>query len=818
MRRFLAVLITLVAALAVLVPPAVAAVAPTKASGGGAITADDASTGALTTLSGPAFSEMAGGEISVGSIVLATPEGFAFGSEPVTVSAAPATTAMRLSASATCDPRGRIVSVTPTSSRITVYVCAPSTTDAPAALAFSGITVRPTAGTPLARGELHLHETSTATVVGLTEGSGGTGLGELSQVPGALASVQVVPGSAQVTVAQQQQFSVTQADQFGNPRNDTVEWSTVEGAGTIDDNGVFTAGSQAGSFANAVTATIGTLSDSADVTLVAGDMDRIELTADADTVPAGQPVQYRVTATDAHGNAVSEVAAELSITDHDGGVVSGADCDSTALTCAATAAGGYLVTARAGDRIDTHSLSVVQSTIERITLSSDTPSIAADEDALFTVTSQDAYGNSSSVDGAQLSIAADDGAAHDGSCDGRRCTATRATAYTVTASLGDLRDTAGLAVTAGKLATLELLGSATATAGNKVTYDASGSDAYGNVVTGLAPKLSIADALGSSAGTHCSGTACASTRAGAFTVTGVVDDVIATIDLHVDPAAAHALVLSPQSPTVFVGEPLQFTAKVVDEFGNARPDAVTWSALAAVGTIDGNGEFVAGTSAAHYERAVTVTSGTLSASTDVAVTAGSVQQLRMSPVDATITAGTSQAYQFVALDEYGSAHDRVVPELSIVDGRTQAPVDGASCDSATGTCTATRAGAYVVRATSGDAVAHATLTVTPGPLAGVSVTPEFGKRMPRGTTRILAHPLDAFGNAISGHSVEFAITRAGSGVGPLQPTLNARTATSGAEVDGLAYVGYTAGVAPGQDEITVTVGGFSATTVVTVGL
>lgn len=815
MRRYFALLIVVVAVATTLAQPAFAAVGATKASGGSAISADDAATGALTSLSGPVLTEAVGGDIGAGSVVLATPEGFAFGSETVTVAAAPVTTAMRLSASATCDTQGRVISITPTSSRITVYVCEASSVDAPGSLTFSGVAVRPTAGTPLAAGELHLHDTSTAQLAGLTRGSTGTGLGELVEVAGAVATVQVTPGAVQLPVKAQQQFTATQADQFGNPSSETVTWTTA--AGAVDGDGLFTAGSRAGSYPSGVTATVGEVSDSADITLVASELDSIVLTADADSVAAGDVVRYSVSGSDAYGNEVSDFEADLAITDHDGQAVPNATCDAAAFTCSAAGAGSYLVTARAGDAFDTHSLTVVQGAIERISVSPKDVEITAEEDAFFTVTGYDAYGNGSIIEDAALSLTASDGGAHDGVCEASRCSATRATTYTVTATAGQLQDAATLVVTPGKLTSLELIASAgTAVAGTEVTYAARGADAYGNAISDAQPELSIADAHGGTDGAACAGQTCMSERTGVFTVTGRVDDVAATAALEVTPAAPDRIILAPLSPTVFGGESLQFTASVIDVFGNLRSDAVTWSALDAVGTIDATGRLTSRDAASHYADAVTATSGALTASTDVAVTLGEIVRLAMSPQEATISAGAAHQYAFVAYDQYGTGHDRVVPDLAIVDAGSGAPVDGASCDAATRSCTATRAGNYIVTATSGDAVATAGLTVVPGALAGVTVTPDFSSRRPLASTGIDARPVDAFGNAIPGHQVSFAITKRGSGVGPVQPSLQRGTADS--DGNGVARVWYTAGVAPGQDEITATVGGFTATTVITVGL
>ena len=79
-----------------------------------------------------------------------------------------------------------------------------------------------------------------------------------------LASILVSPDTS-VTARASQQFTAQGRDARGDPFAITPKWSVVANGGTINDAGLFTAGSTAGTFLNTVKATDGDISGSASV-------------------------------------------------------------------------------------------------------------------------------------------------------------------------------------------------------------------------------------------------------------------------------------------------------------------------------------------------------------------------------------------------------------------------------------------------------------------------------------------------------------------------------------------------------------------------
>ncbi|MDO8750658.1 MAG: hypothetical protein Q7K03_05890, partial [Dehalococcoidia bacterium] len=91
-----------------------------------------------------------------------------------------------------------------------------------------------------------------------------------------LATITILPNPSFLAVNTSQQLTATGTDTSGNTVAVSPMWSveagggiTEAGGGTIDSTGLFTAGPVAGTFPNAVRATIGTVSGYATIVVIA---------------------------------------------------------------------------------------------------------------------------------------------------------------------------------------------------------------------------------------------------------------------------------------------------------------------------------------------------------------------------------------------------------------------------------------------------------------------------------------------------------------------------------------------------------------------
>ncbi|HYR12736.1 MAG TPA: hypothetical protein VEQ67_00750, partial [Mycobacterium sp.] len=138
---------------------------------------------------------------------------------------------------------------------------------------------------------------------------------------------------------------------------------------------------------------------------------------------------------------------------------------------------------------------------------------------------------------------------------------------------------------------------------------------------------------------------------------------------------------------------------------------------------------------------VSATDGTVTATTGLTVTAAGAATLTVSPATATIAAGQSQAYKAEAFDPYGNdAGD-------YTSASTFAVSPDGTCTS--GTCTATKSGSHTVSATWANASGSAALTISPGPLASLVVTPTGVDIVVGQSAALTASGNDSYGNAVN---------------------------------------------------------------------
>jgi outer membrane protein OmpA-like peptidoglycan-associated protein len=159
-----------------------------------------------------------------------------------------------------------------------------------------------------------------------------------------LATITVRP-DANLTASSSQQFVAEGRDERGSLFAITPAWSVVAHGGTIDGYGLFTAGSTVGTFPNTVTATDGSVSGNASVTvtpLPSPLLATITVSpAGPDTIPATTTRQFLADGRDAYGNRIAWLSPNWSVV-AGGGTINGAG-----LFTAGTVPGIYTSTIKA---------------------------------------------------------------------------------------------------------------------------------------------------------------------------------------------------------------------------------------------------------------------------------------------------------------------------------------------------------------------------------------------------------------------------------------------------------------------------------------
>lgn len=590
-----------------------------------------------------------------------------------------------------------------------------------------------------------------------------------------LATLTLTPDPATVLSGTTLQFSAVGKDANGNTVTTTPTWTVSGGVGTIDSSGLFTAGSTG---AGIVSATDGSVTATVNVTVSAGAVISITVSPSTASVASGSSQQFTVSAMDANGNAVT-VSPTWTVSGGVGAI------DGNGLFTGATAGSGSVV-ATVGSITGSSTVTVSTGPLATITVSPTTASVVSGAAQTFTSTGADAAGNSVtitptwSVTGSVGTINSTTGA----------FTATTAGSGSVVATSGSITGSAAVTVTAGALAGISISpASTTVTVGGSQQFTISGTDANGNAVT-VSPTWSVTGGIGTISTT---GLFTPGTSAAAGTVVATVDTFTAIADVTVAEAPLASLTISPDPANVLSGTSLQFTVTGQDANGNAVTISPAWTVSSSIGTIDSSGLFSAITAGAGT---VTVTDGSISATANITVSAGTVSSITVSPSTANVVSGSTQQFTITAIDSNGNAVN-VTPTWTVTGG--VGTIGG------NGFFTGGVAGSGTVAATVGAVSGSAAVSVTAGPLATITVSPASATVVSGAAQTFTATGADAAGNSVS-VSPTWSVT---GSVG----TINATTGAFTAVLAGSGSVVATDGSISGSASVTVTAGALASITV-----
>ncbi|MBB4634730.1 ice-binding family protein [Longimicrobium terrae] len=556
---------------------------------------------------------------------------------------------------------------------------------------------------------------------------------------GPAASLVVTPDPAVLGAGDTQQFTATVRDAAGNVLPAAAVWSVVGGGGTISPTGLFTAGTVSGTFPRTVVATLGSVADSATVTVTAGTLASITVTPNPVTMGAGDTQQFTATGRDAFGNTV----AFTPLWDVRAG---GGTIDNSGRFTAGPAAGTYPNTVRAcstgacaaGSISGTATVTVIPGTLATVTVTPNPVTLSAGDVRQFTATGRDANGNVVaftpvwSVQSGGGSIDAD-GTFTAGNVAGTFPNTVRACS-TAACGPGSVSGSATVTVIPGTLATVVVTPNpVTLDGGETQQFTATGRDANGNLIA-FTPVWSVQSGGGTidADGTFTAGTipgtypntvrACSTAACGAGSVSG-------SATVTVLPGTLATVTVTPNPATLDPGETQQFTATGRDINGNVIAFTPTWSVQSGGGTISASGLFTAGNVPGTFPNTVRACStaacgaGSVSGSATVTVTALPVvlTTITVTPNPVTLDAGETQQFTATGRD----ANNNVVPTPGLV---WSVQSGGGTINPATGLFTAGNvAGTFpnTVRATSGTVSGTATVTVTappPPPFLGRAAT------------------------------------------------------------------------------------------------
>lgn len=429
---------------------------------------------------------------------------------------------------------------------------------------------------------------------------------------GGLARLTLTPTTATLPVNGVQQFFAQGRDAAGNPISVTPTWSVVSGGGTISADGLFTAGRSAGVFIDTIKVSSGLLADYVTVTITSDSLAVITVTPITVTLAPGTTQLFSAFGRDVNGNAVSISPAW---TANLGGTI-----DSAGLFTAGTLSGTFVdtVNASVGGVAGLASVTVSPGPLATITITSPSSTMAMSSALQFTATGRDVNGNAVSLT-PTWSVVAGGGTI---TPLGLFTSGTLAGTFvdTVVATSGSISSHATVTVTPGLLATLAITpASSTLNMGAIQQMTATGLDAFANPVV-VTPTWAVLtgggaiDTFGSFTAGNVAGSFQGTIRASSGAVSA-----LASVVVNAGPLAT--IVITGQAGSLQVGTTRQLVATGQDASGNVVPLTATWSVVAGGGTIDAAGLFTAGSVAGTFTNTIVATSGTLSGSATLTLTA-----------------------------------------------------------------------------------------------------------------------------------------------------------------------------------------------------
>jgi hypothetical protein len=381
-------------------------------------------------------------------------------------------------------------------------------------------------------------------------GGGGGGNGSISRID-------VSPGTASITADQTQQFGAKAYDANNNQVNATFAW-TASG-GSVDQNGLYTP-QAAGTFD--VTATVGTVSGKATVTVTHGAAVSVSVTPANPSVAADQTVKFTAEGKDAKGNSWAISPATWSVS---GGAGAGS-IDAQGLYTP-DKVGTYTVEGAdpASGLKGTTQVTVTPGAVATIKVTPATASITADQTQQFAATAEDSKGNPVNP---AFSWSATGGSVSQSGL----FSPDKVGSYAVQAAAGAKSASASIEVTPGALARILVTPSTkTITADDTLPLSAKGEDAKGNEVS-ITPTWSTQDGTVSSSGLF------EPQKSGDWTVTAEQSGIKGTATVKVTPGALASLTIDPPSAIVQKGESQAFALAAADAKGNEITSFTTkWS-------------------------------------------------------------------------------------------------------------------------------------------------------------------------------------------------------------------------------------------------
>jgi uncharacterized protein YjdB len=600
-----------------------------------------------------------------------------------------------------------------------------------------------------------------------------------------LESIAVTPSTASIIAAETQQFTATGTYSDGSTQNltTTANWSSSNTS--IATVGLHTGLAKGVTAGNAtITATSGKVSGSAALTVTAAVLTSITVKPATVSVAAGKTQQF--TATGNYNNGTTQTLTNTAT--WTSSATSVATVSSGGLATS-VAQGSATITASSGTISGSATLTVTAAVLTSIAVTPSPASVATGSTLQFTATGTYSNGTTQNLTTTASWTSSNTSVAtvklHTG-----LATGVASGTATITASSGTIHGTATLTVTAALTSIAVTPATATLAAGYTQQFTATGTYSDGSTqnLTNTATWTSSA----SSIATVNSGGLATGVAQGTATIKATSGTISGSATLTVTAPVLTSISVTPAAASIAAGYTQQFTAtgNYSDSSTQNLTATANWtSSNTAVATIAGGGLAI---SLIQGSATITATSGTISGSASLTVTAAVLTSLSVSPANPSIAAGTTQ--QFTATGTYS---DSSTQNLTSTATWTSSLTSVATI-AAGGLATGEGVGTSTITASSGSITGSTSLAVSQPVLVSIAVTPA-NPSFALGTTLQLA----AIGTYSDGSTLDLTATATWSSANSSFVTVNGQGSASSVAV-GSASITAASGTITGSTTLTVT--------------
>ncbi|HEX6964194.1 MAG TPA: Ig-like domain-containing protein [Gemmatimonadaceae bacterium] len=522
---------------------------------------------------------------------------------------------------------------------------------------------------------------------------------------------------------------------------------------------------------------------SSDAVGPSGPVASVEVTPAADTVRVGGSVTLQVVVHDPQGHVVTAKTVfwdsehpEIATVD-DQGVVTG------------VAPGNVTVAASVSGKSGSATITVLPPGVASVTIDPSGASVQVGGTVQLHATTLDANGNALTGRGISWSSSANATATVD---QNGVVTGVAPGSATITATSEGKSATATVQVSTKPVASVTVSPSSTQiTVGQTVQLHATTLDAQGKTLTGR--SISWQSSNDGIATVSSSGLVTGVAQ-GTVTISATSEGKTGKAQVGVAPVPANAVIISPSSATIVIGQTMQLSAQVTDAKGNVlQGRSITWTSQQSnIATVDANGKV---TGVAQGTATITATSGSASGHATITVNPVPVASVDVAPSSANLNVGGTQ--QLTATPKDANGHPLSGRTISWSSNNPGA----ADVNASTGLVTAKAPGSAVITATCEGQKGFATINVAQVAVASVDISPQNPSVAVGDTLTLTATPKDANGNVLTGRSVQWFSSE--ESTASISPT-GATTALVTGKGVGQATITATSGDAQGKATVTVT--------------